>query len=216
MAITLFVIYLLILLGLFVISLRKMPQATPSMKFICWLGMLTFVDELINVTLKLLHISKFAIYHFYNILELILIAYAFVHFVVARPGKVLLAGIAGGCIALGVVNMIFFQPLNVINTNMLMVECVLCIGMALYALFYIMKNDTTFNIYESPDFILWSAILLLMTGTFFFWACFKFLLNDDSPYRMMLIIIQISINIIVYFSIAVALLIKPKKARNEP
>ncbi len=215
MAIALFSLYILILFCLFVISIKKLEFVNTSMKYICLLGIITFVDESINTILKVSHFNKAPVYHFYNIIEFTLISYAFIFFVITKPSKIVLYAIPIVATCIGIGNLLFLQPLDVVNTNMLLVECVASIGMALYALYHVLNNDETFNIYKSPSFIIWSAILLLMTGTFFFWACFEFLLAPKSPYRMPLIIVQIIINIIVYISIAIALLIKPEKINNE-
>ncbi|MBC7553626.1 MAG: hypothetical protein H7257_06565 [Taibaiella sp.] len=215
MLIAILYFYYAVLLSLCYISVRAYKRMQASLKFVCILGVLTFVNEMVSAVLGYYSISKAYGYHFYNIVELALIAYAFVFYTNKKPGKGLLISISFGSIMLGGINMAFLQPINKVNTNMLMVECVLSIGMALAALFHLLKNDTTFNIYRSPNFIFWSAILLLMTGTFFFWACFEFLIQSNSKYKLPLIVIQVIINIVAYISIAVALLIKQEKTQNE-
>src|SRR5690606_13108066 len=130
--------------------------------------------------------------------ELALTAYFFLYSTTIRARTWLLIVIALASIVLGIGNLLLFQPIMTYNTNMLMIECILTIGMALYALFDMMKKDEIIDILNHPHFRIWTALLILWTGTFFFWAFLSYLKNNNKQVYILLSVVQASLNILVY------------------
>jgi len=213
MAITLLILYYGILLICFVVSLLRYKFYDNALKIVSALMIITFLNELISLVVSYVFKTKSFIFHFYNIIELTLYIYYFINFIYEKPKKWSLPIAFLISAVLGIGNLVFYQPLHKLNTNMLMIECTICIFMSLYALFVLFKSDKILNIYDS-HLLIWSSILILMTGTFFFWAGFETLVQQHPTYKMPLYEIQSYINITAYAGICAGLLLSPKKV-NE-
>lgn len=159
---------------------------------------ITFISELVSLKIKEKLGTKAPVYHFYNVIQLSFIGIYFLYTVCIKPKFIQMAGIILGSSIIGVVNLLFFQPLLTVNTNMLIVECILIIGMALFSLFTFLKAEDETNPVRKPHFQIWMALLILWSSSFFFWALLSYLKQMRSEYYTWISAVQTSINIIVY------------------
>jgi hypothetical protein len=206
-------VYDLILFACFFIAIMEYKVYEKTLRIVCWLLIITFLYEMLILCIHPYLKSKSYAFHLFIILDLTMYVYYFLFFIFERVSKLVLVLVPLGCILIELLNLTFFQPWNTLNTNTLMFECVICIGMSLYALFALLKSETV-KISYYPYFIIWSSILVLMTGTFFFWACygiFKPLIKANESYKNLLCFIQLTINILSYSGICAGLLLYSKK-----
>ena len=214
MAITLSILYYLSLILGCVLSISLFKKIDHSLKFVGYLLYFTLVNELLSIFIDLVFKTKAFTYHIFTIVELILIMYYHAYFLYQSPSKKILIAIPIFCLILGIGNLVFLQPWKTMNTNMLMTECVLCIGMSLNALYILLKTEADDRV-PYTHFLIWASILVMMTGTFFLWASFENLFVNNKSYKRLLQEIHAIINIIAYIGICVALIIYPKSYRNE-
>lgn len=207
-----FYLYLIELLILIVVGFGIHKKFDKALRFFYYLLVLTLFSEGISIYFEIEYKTKAPVYHFYSILELFLISLYFLYSVFPRPriSIVFFSGLF--CAILGLGNLYFFQPLITYNTNMLMIECVLIIAMALFALFKIMQQDEIVNVFSHPHFQIWIALLFLWTSTFFFWAFLDYLKKENLGYYEIIATGQTLINLFIYgYFVSVFL-----KLKNSP
>ena len=202
---SLILITYLIILGVDVtIGLLKYNILDRPLKVMFWMLFFCLVSEIVSSFLYNKIHTKAPVYHFFSIVELTTLAYYFLFIVKSNPPKWILIFIPAISIFLGLGNLILFQPLKIYNTNMLLMESVLISGMALYALFIIMKRDEILDLISYPHFRISIALLILWTATFFFWAFLSYLKKSNPDYYRIVALGQSSLNIATYSFIGYA------------
>ncbi len=135
------------------------------------------------ILVKINHVFvKGVIYHMYSIIEVILITAFFLESIKPYQHKILIVISIVFWLCAGLVNIMFFQSLDSLNTKFLMLESFSIITMSLYYIYWLLRNTLVENIFRYPHF--WIAVLqlLLWSGTFFFWAFIRVLYSDRWPY----------------------------------
>lgn len=202
---SLILIVYLIILGVDVtIGLLKYNILDRPLRVMFWMLFFCLVSEIVSSFLYTRIHTKAPVYHFFSIVELTTLTYYFLFIIKAKPPKWLLVFIPAVSILLGLSNLLFFQPLRVYNTNMLLIESVVISGMALYALFVIMKRDEILDLISYPHFRISIAVLILWTATFFFWAFLSYLKKSSPDYYRIVALGQSMLNIATYSFIGYA------------
>ena len=193
------------------LQFRKMDE---TMHFILFFIVLTTVNE----TGALIYVKKFhgasaPIYHIYTIFALIIVTVYYLKFTRMRDFKkiFLLSIILWPTV--GLINL-YWQPLSMQNSNMIILESIVIIIMALHCLYKILINDSIVNVRSYPHFWVWSSLVILWCGTFFFWAFFNELVKNHSTYKNLLLCAQIITNIIGYAGIGGSFLLYSKSKEN--
>lgn len=198
----LFYCCLAILLTAIIAGLVRWKNMDKALRIFWVLVSLSFMSEITALYCKHLFGTKAPVYHFFSIAELFLISLYFIYSLSLAYKRWHIALIALVCLTLGLSNLYFFQPLLRYNTNMLMIECVLIIAMALFALFRILLRDDLVKIFQYPHFKIWIALLVLWTSTFFFWALLSYLREKNPAYYSVIATGQVLINLFFYSYIA--------------
>lgn len=183
------------------------------MRMITAFLVLTFCSELLSFILlkQEEYRLRYSVYHVYNIVQLLLISLFFVYAI--KPYRyrrfIILSLFLSPLV--GVANMLFLQPINSINSNMLMFESFVITSLSLYLLYHRVKNYKHTNIFKNTDTQIALVLLLSWSTTFFFWAFIEILYDSDWKYSSTIINTHIIINILVYASIAAVFYFYPKK-----
>lgn len=148
---------------------------------------------------------RYSIYHIYDIIESIFITQYFILIIFGSKKIPTVLNLLFWPI-IGVANIVFFQPLGSMNTNMLMVESFVFITFSLYYIYMTLKNDKVYNIFSFSYFWMTLAILVLWSSSFFFWALLHYLFADKWKYRVISMYVQTVIEIFGYLCMAVTLL----------
>jgi len=193
-----FYLCLIVILINIIIIFYKRRYLGSSLKIIGCLLFFTLCSEIIALVVKNRYATKAPVYHFFSILELFLIMMYFYFSIYDTRKIIVMVLCAIFCLALGIGNLFYFQSLMDYNTNMLMLECVLIIGMALFAMFKILLRDDIINILSYPHFQIWAALLFLWSSTFFFWAFLDYLKNNNPIYYEMIAKSQVFVNLLFY------------------
>lgn len=206
----LFYFYLIIIFLSILIGIVNYSKYDLAIKTILWLLVITLVNEIATRLYK-----KEPIYHIFTIFEFSFIYYYFLKTVLVKYYKWIFLFVIILWIVLCVLNMIFLQPFNHLNSNMITLEGFITIGMSLYALYKILINDKIESIITYPHFWFWAFFLVYFSCTFFFWPCIRVLYRNKSIYYNFVIYSQIIINILIYTGIGIILQLYPKMVRND-
>lgn len=177
---------------------QSMDKAT---KIFHLLIVTSLVSEIIGAIVEAKLQTKAPVYHIFSIVELFLYLLFFLQTIQLKVKGFIILFLAAASCTLGLGNLYFFQPLKEYNTNMLMIECLLIICMALYSLYKLFLRESLIDVVHHPHFRIWVAILILWSSTFFFWAFLNYLRQQKSTYYEYIEIGQILINIAVYIYI---------------
>ena len=136
-------VYYIILLLATITGVTLYRRLDKALRFIAILLVLTVISETASYILVELkeYGVRYSVFHIYSMLQLLLISLFFIFAI--KPYhylKLIFAGIVL-CPTIGIINIIYLQPLDRLNTNMLMFESFAINSMALYFIYYTIKNS---------------------------------------------------------------------------
>lgn len=212
-----FIIYYTIIIAAMSIGAINYQRLDKALRIIVLLLVAISISELLSFIA--IEFKKYAlrylIYHVYSVIEVFLQTLFFIYAIKPRNIKQCILLSTWMWPAIGLLNMLFLQPWNQLNTNMLMFESFATITMCLYFIYWLVKEDVVKNIFRHSHFIVAILLLLLWSGTFFFWAFVKVLYKHYQSFYYILDYAQNIINIVVYGGIgAVLFFYKPLKLRT--
>ncbi len=205
-------LYLLILILNVLIGLVKLKFFDNATKILLLLLFIATVNESFCRLLMAFNLYYQPCYHIYSVLELTLTTVYFLYTIGIKSAYKYTRTIFFVCFCIGITNL-YFQPLTIINTNVLVIECLVIIPMAHFAFYKMLLNDSIINIFQHPHFWFWSAFLLLWTSTFFFWAFLDHLMI--TKYKVIVSYCQILMNLATYLITGLTLLYYPKQIHDE-
>ena len=209
----LFVIYYSCIVLSVIIGIRRYGEFDRATRALVALLFVIAVCEFIAFILyKTKHYTERpVVYHFACILRLILVTIYFIRLLKPSGTNKLIATILFLWPAIGLLNIAFLQPITALNTNMLMVESFSVITMSLYSIYWMIKSDQEVGVFINTHF--WICIIwcILFSSTFFFWAFIKILYKNHWTHMNTVLTLQVFINVLVYFGIALVLFFYPKK-----
>lgn len=192
-------IYLLLLAGVSIIGLIKIKSIDTPAKIILTCIALTAISESIAHYLSISLKNNLVVYHIYNPVQFLLLCkyYNSIISFFKKYNTGIVIGITG--IILSVLNSTFLQnPMTSFNTNFLVLESILIIGMTLCYFYDFLNTTHTTKQFATSDF--WIACLLLVfwSFTFFTWAAGIALSLVISDYMFWIRYMMYAINIITY------------------
>lgn len=211
-----FCIYYLAIIITLLVGITTYKRLDVAMHAVVMLMAVMSISELISyVAVELRQYAmRYAIYHFYSIIEIFLQSLFFIYAIKPHHYKRLVVISAIVWPIIGFLNMVFLQPWNQLNNNMLMLESFATITMSLYFIYWLLKNDKVKNIFRDPHFWMAVCFLILWSVTFFFWAFIKILYRADWPYSELIMYIEVIINTCVFIGMTVIFLTYPQKLRT--
>ena len=211
-----FLSYLLTVLAATLAGLRRMDRMDRPLRLILLLLILILVNESLGLYSKINWGTKAALSHVFSIPELALVNLYFLYTCFRRPARAAIITALLLPVALAGANMLWLQPIQVYNSNMLMAQSILIIAMALYALYRMMRSDHLLHITAYPHFRIWVILLVLWTSTIFFWPMFDLLSN--TRFFIPIGYVQSVLNILIYGGIGLTFYQLPPRpaSRSEP
>lgn len=122
-------------------------------------------------------------------------------------------GIVG--IILGILNVIFIQSLNTLNSYFLFFEAISVIGMSLFAFFRMLLKDEALNLYRYSHFWFISIMMFFWSITFLYWGLFDYLNEKLKQEAWKITLLEFVVAIITYTSIGLIFLLYPKLKNNN-
>ena len=206
-----FLLGYIILCAAAIIGLLRFRYLDKPLRVVWGLLVISSVSEMVSyIALETGNVFiKGVVYHIYSIIEIVLITWFFLLRIKPHHYRLLLLINFVGWPIVGVLNMLFLQPVDGLNTNMLMLESFVIITMCLYFIYWLLKNDVVHNIFGYSHF--WVSIiwLLLWSGTFFFWAFIRVLYSDEWPYLQTAVLLQGILLVITYCGFGLVFFLYP-------
>lgn len=195
------------------IGVYKHKHIDKAMLMIVYLLILTSVSEIISFILikNEKYVARYSLFHCFNILQLLLICMFFIYKAKPYHLKRLVILTVITCPSIGLLNIILFQPFNVINSNMLMFECLIITSLSLHLIYTTVKKDIETNLFKDTHVRIALILLLSWSSTFFFWAFIELLYDESWPYSIVIMHSHMILNILAYFGIGWVLYFYPKK-----
>lgn len=157
--------------------------------------------------------NNMPLYHAFAVVQFIFIIAYFLHLHNAfTPGRLLLA--AALATGLAGLNIIYFQPINDINSNFLMLESIVIVILSIVSLYRIIDNEGIERPSQNIHFRIWLFFLILWAATFFWWGLYKYI-KQNREIHQIANDIRVLLNVIVYAGIGFALLKLPKHELNK-
>lgn len=210
---TLFCLCLLSILLATLVGVIRYKQYSIAMKIIVYGLIVTSISETAGFIVVNAHryALRYTFYHFYDIIESVLTTSYFIYVLKPNNQERLMKFNVIFWPVIGVSNIIFFQPLGTMNTNMLMVESLMFISLSLFLIYETIRQNKVDNIFKYPHFWMAVLILLLWCSSFFFWAFVHSLYVDKWKYRIVAMYLQSIIEAIVYLGTAATLYLYNRK-----
>src|ERR1044071_5398828 len=169
MSIFILTLYLAILCFATVIGVIRYGSLDNATRLLVWYIGLTFLTEGIAITMSIFyHRNNLFLYHVYSPLQFLLLSFYFNYSDRYQRlyGAGWIIGIAG--IVVSLLNSFYLQPLHELNTNFVVLESFLIIGMSLVAFYRLLISDEL-AIFSLPRFWFTSIFLVFWSFTFFYW-----------------------------------------------
>ena len=103
---------------------------------------------------------------------------------------------------LGLINILFFQPITQLNSNILILQCFWFISLSLNLIYITIKNDVVENILSYTHFQICVIWLLLWSSSLFFWAFLKVLYRGNWEFMTTALHVKALINCFCYLGLA--------------
>lgn len=162
-------IYLVILCFAAIAGLIHYKKMDKPTRIMVWYVILTLFSESIATFDAFVYKNNLAVYHFYCPLQFFLLSLYFNFSTkeqrVSNIGWII--GVTG--ITLSIINSIYFQrPTKELNTNFVILESFLIIGMSLFSFYRLLASDVIY-VHLLPKFWFSSIFLVFWSFTFFYW-----------------------------------------------
>lgn len=198
----LIIYFILLITGLVATRFSQPLQA--SDKWIQRLLLLTLLSEIFaEFCTRTFHANLF-VYHFFNPLQLLLIAMYFNESMPALKKSHAGQWIGMGGIGFALTNTLFFQPLSTLNTNFLLFEAFVIIALCIHSFASMFKTEA--EVAYLPHFWICSLLIFYWAFTFFYWGVYTFLTAELQPIAHLLWYSLYAVNIITYAGFTVIFL----------
>lgn len=214
---TLIFIYYTTILFVAITAIVKYRQLDKALRSIAILLILTVISESITYLLFWLEEHKFrnVAYHILSILQLILISMFYIEAIrLKQPRQYIMLAIVVS-FTIGMLNIYLYQSIFMLNSYMLMFESFAIVSMSLYYVYWLIKRGNVINMFKQPHFLISLLLLLLWSGSFFFWAFISVLYEDGWAYTTVVTNAHLIINIFVYFCMGITLFHSTRKSFNH-
>jgi hypothetical protein len=177
--------------------------------------MVTTVSEICSylLTFNNLYRVRYALYHGYNVAQAVIISSYYIALVAVNNKRKLFVWSTIIWLLTGLLNMLFLQPLNSLNNNILMIESFSFITMSLFVVYRRLRDSRSNHIFRDSHFQIAGVFLILWSSSYFFWAFVKILYGARWPYMKTVMHVMEIINIGVYSGFGLILFFYPK---NKP
>jgi hypothetical protein len=158
---------------------------------------------------------KNIIYYIYGIVEILMANYYFI--ILLNPKNKKLAYWLCTTIWLGInaLNAILLKGYGSLNTNIIMLESLNIITLSLYAIYCMLKDSASDNIFRHTHFWMATSWVVYWSITFFFWAFIKILYKNHWQYMGPVLTGQVIVTIIIYAGTGLLMLLNNKKTTTS-
>lgn len=159
-------LYELLLLITVVIVFRRWRVLSTADKWICILLTLTFIQETVAQYLRVYVRNNFLTFHIYTPIELFIIINYFDRSVQIIKGRYIGIYLGLAAVAVSLIDTIFFQPINTINSYYLLFEGIVVIGLCMLSFYKLLVKE---------DVVPRKMVVFWVTVCFLFYWCLSYI-----------------------------------------
>ena len=167
-------IYLLSLLFASICSVYRFKCLDIASKILAVLVCCALINESAAYYLAIKYHNNLPIYAVYGFVEFGLLCLYFNNTIDVFIEKNIGIYIGIGGIILGIINLIFIQHLNSLNSYFLLFEGLCVIGMSLFAFFRLLLKQDSLHLYKYPHFWFISILVFFWSITFLNWGLYDY------------------------------------------
>lgn len=193
-----------------IIGVYQFKKLDKAAKIFCGLVCLVCVCEFLALYYRWKHHNNMPVYSIYSLVEFFTISLYFNYSIdIFRKKNIgIYVGITG--IILGILDIVFLQPLNTFNSYYLFFEGIGIITMALFSFFRLLINEDGLVLYTYPHFWFTAILSLFWSSVFINWGFGEYVYKHHKEMLHLLANSISIINIITYFAIGCVFLLFPK------
>lgn len=189
---------------------RKMDLASKIICILIWVASIT--EALAWYSAKRFH-NNLPVYNVFSYLEFMLVCLYFNYSVSTFRKRNIGYYIGFAGIILGVLNTIFFQPINTLNSNFIFAECLCIVSMSLYSFYKLLLASDNLYLQSNTHFWVPCVLIFYWCTTLFSWGMYDFFAGLLQDKAAILNSCLLSVNIITYLSYATIFFV-PSKIKN--
>lgn len=184
-------------------------------KIILYLIILSVIAESIAIICAYTIRNNYYVYGVFNPVQLVMIS--LYYNTTIKEFKRNNIGVLIGVIAAlyGVINYLFIQSPNVMNSNFLLIEGLCIVAMSLYSFYRTLLDDDDLILLKSPHFWFSSLLMFFWTSTFLIWGMYDYfrihILGTTNLVHMLLLIV----NVITYIGFGTVFLLYKKMQTTD-
>lgn len=210
-----FFVYLTVLFLALLGGIYKIKSRDNATKILVALLCLTLTSEVTAHWAAIKYRNNMFVYHFFSPLQLIMLG-AYFDNIERRFKKLRIGLIIGiGSIVVAAINTLFFQPLTLLNSNFLLFEGLVIMGLALYTFQRILTDDRI-DILKYGHFWMVTVFIFFWSVTYTTWALYTVLQVKKLFIIPLISHVLWTVNIVTYSAIGFVLLyFSGKRLANE-
>lgn len=206
-------IYLAVLLFAVLVGIWRLKGKDYSYKILVGLLCVTFISEFTAYWAAIKIQNNMFVYHFFAPIQLIILGKYFDGISQDKKQNIgITIGIIGVIIA--VINTVYFQPLKILNSNFLLFEGLVIMGLSLYTFQGILTNEKI-DIYRYGHFWMIVIFIFFWSITYTWWALYTVLQVNERVFLSNVTKVLWFVNIITYSAMGFVLLYFSSKRLNQ-
>ncbi|WP_461789465.1 hypothetical protein [Pedobacter sp.] len=159
------------------VALLRYRILDKGMRFFAISCITAFFTELLALIWAFYYENNMPVYAIYNVVEVLLVCLFFNYSIPSLRRKNI--GLWLGVISalLGIVNLMFFQPLKSLNSNFIYYQGILVIALSMFAIIdEIMRSEENGNRF-SPKFYISVLLIIYWVVSFLYWGLYEYLIG---------------------------------------
>ena len=168
---------------------------------------ISFVIFGITIIMGVTHHNNMALYHFFSLVELILMVYYFLDIMDWRKKRLVFFLISTVYFIFWLLNLIYWEPLNMFNSNSAGLANLIILALCMSYMLVLSKSDEILYFQRLPSFWIAGAFLVYCAVSFLVILAFKYFLENNLMQEAIDIwYIQNIANIVKFTMIAIGIL----------
>jgi len=208
-------LYLFVLIFTFICGIYRYITLDTASKFLVILIGVTAICEIIAFIAAIKLHNNIPVYTIFSLIEFGLVCLYFNYSIdVFRKNYI---GYYIGCagIALGIINILFLQGLNRMNSYFLIFEGICIICLALFSFLRLFLKQEQLPLHKYHHFWFATILVFFWSVTFMNWSLYDFLAARHSNKMLIINISILIVNIITYTSISCVYILYPKMQKGD-
>lgn len=208
--------YCIVLLYASFFSIYRFNKLDSASKILAIMVCCAFLNECTAYYLAVKYKNNLSLYSLYSLIEFPLLCLYFnkvIDIFIKRNIGIYIA-IFG--VTLGIINIVFIQHLNSLNSFFLFFEGLCVIAMSLFAFFRLLLKNENLKLFKYPHFLFISTLIFFWSITILNWGFYDYFIQRLKEDIWKIDLFILIVNMITYTSLGSIFLLYPKlSAENE-